>query len=130
VSGALVRSPRECLRSALSKAYMSIVNSVVRGRFSLSAVSIALLICSAVWFAGALKCYATNAVKNNWSATPLSWMLIVMVTPAICFASGMILVDGRKRSRFSRLEWCALVAGFFPVTIGTILVFWTVKVLF
>ena len=57
-------------------------------------------------------------------------MLIVMVTPAICFALGMILVDTRKRARFPRLDWCALLAGVFPVTLGTFLAVWAVKVLF
>jgi hypothetical protein len=60
----------------------------------------------------------------------LVWMLIVMVVPAICFAIGMILLDARKRARFSRLDWCALLAGVFPVTLGTLLSVWAVKVLF
>jgi len=51
-------------------------------------------------------------------------MLIVMVTPAVCFAIGMILVDTRKHSRFSRLDWCALLAALFPVTLGTLLAVW------
>jgi 1,4-dihydroxy-2-naphthoate octaprenyltransferase len=57
-------------------------------------------------------------------------MLIVMVTPAVCFAIGMILVDTRKHSRFSRLDWCALLAALFPVTLGTLLAVWAVRVLF
>jgi hypothetical protein len=109
---------------------MSTVHSVVRDRVSLSAVSIALLICSAVWFVGACVYYAASAFKNDWSATPLFWMLILMVAPVICFSSGMILVNARKHSRFSQLEWCALVAAFFPITLGTLLALWAVKILF
>jgi hypothetical protein len=109
---------------------MSTIHGVARNRVSPAAVSIALLILSAVWLVGACAYYATSASKNDWSATPLAWMLIVMVTPATCFASGMILVEARKHSRFSRLDWCALVAAFFPVTLGTLLAVWAVKVLF
>jgi hypothetical protein len=79
---------------------------------------------------GAWVYYATSGFKNDWSATPLFWMLIVTVTPAICFGMGIILVAGSKRSEFSRLEWCALVAGLFPVTFGTALAVWAVKTLF
>jgi hypothetical protein len=121
---------RECLWWALSKPHMSTIQSLVGRRVSSSAVSIALLICSAVWWVGACTYFATSASKNDWSATPLSWMLIVMVTPAMCFAHGMILADARKHSRFSRLEWCALATAFLPVTLGTLLAVWAVKVLF
>ena len=57
-------------------------------------------------------------------------MLMVMVTPAICFCIGIILVDTRKHSRFSRLAWGALLAGLLPVSLGTLLAVWAVKVLF
>jgi hypothetical protein len=106
------------------------MHSVVRNRVSPSVLSIALLIGSAVWFVSACAYYATSAFKDEWSATPLFWMLIVIVTPAICFAIGMILVDTRQHSRLSRLDWCALVAALFPVTLGTLLAVWAVKVLF
>jgi hypothetical protein len=95
-----------------------------------AALSVALLICSSVWLAGAGVWYATSAFKSDWSATPLFWMLILMVTPAICFSIVLILSDTRKHRRFSRLDWCALVAGFFPVTLGTVFAGWAVKVLF
>jgi hypothetical protein len=121
---------RELFLSALSNLSMSTIHALVRNRISLSAVSIALLICSAVWFASACAYYATSAFKNDWSATPLPWILIMMVTPAVSFGTGMILVDARKHSQFSLLEWCALAAGFFPVTLGTLLTVWAVKVLF
>jgi hypothetical protein len=106
------------------------MHNVFRIRVSTSALSIALLICSAVWFVSACAYYATSAFKGDWSATPLYWMLILMVTPAICFVIGIILADTRKHSRFSRLVWCALAAALFPVTLGTLLAVWAVKILF
>ena len=101
----------------------------IRNQVSQSALSVALLIGSALWFVGCLEYCATSALRNDWSATPLAWVLIVMVIPALCFAIGVILVDRRKRTRFSRLDWCALMAGVFPVTLGTFLAVWAVKVL-
>ncbi|MGH7971471.1 MAG: hypothetical protein ACREIC_22360 [Limisphaerales bacterium] len=65
----------------------------------------------------------------QWSGTPLLWILIVMVTPAICFAGGMIVVDARRHSEFMLIDWWALAAIFLPVTVGTLLSFWAVKVL-
>jgi succinate dehydrogenase/fumarate reductase cytochrome b subunit len=101
-----------------------------RNRVSQSALSVALLIGSALWSVGSVEYYATSAFKKDWSATPLFWILVVLVTPAICFGIGIILVDARKRSRFSRLDWCAIVVALFPVTLGTLLAGWAVKVLF
>lgn len=66
-------------------------------------------------------------MTSNGSAAPLGSMLIVLVTPAICFASGMILVNARDHSSFSRLERCALATACIPVTLGTLLAAWTVK---
>lgn len=106
------------------------MHNVVSHRVSKSALSVALLAGSALWCVGSLEYYATSALKNDWSATPLVWMLIIMVTPAVCFAIGMILVDTRKHSRFSRLDWCALFAALFPVTLGTLLAGWVIRVLF
>jgi len=60
----------------------------------------------------------------------LLWMLVVVVTPAVCFAGGLILVSARKDSRFTVVEWWALAAIFLPVTVGTVLSVWVVKVLF
>jgi hypothetical protein len=96
-------------------------------RISTPALSIALLVCSGLWFASASAYYATSAFKADWSATPLPWMLLLMVTPAVCFSIGIILVDTRKHSRFSRLVWGALLAGLLPVSLGTGLTFWAVK---
>ncbi len=57
-------------------------------------------------------------------------MLTVMVSPAICFASGMILMGAAKQAPFSWLERCALMAGLLPVTLGTVLAALAVKALF
>jgi hypothetical protein len=103
---------------------------VIRSRVPRSAVSMALLMGSALWGIGFWEYYATSALQSDWSGTPLLWMLIIMVTPAICFATGLILFDARKYSRLSRLEWCALLVASCPVTLGTLLAAWAVKVLF
>ncbi len=108
---------------------MSTMQSVVRQRISRSLVSIALLAGSTAWLVAACAYYATGASKADWSATPLFWMLTVMVSPAICFASGMILMAA-KHAPFSWLERCALMAGLLPVTLGTVLAALAVKALF
>jgi len=100
-----------------------------RKRVSTSALSIALIICSGLWQVSACIYYLTNGLRDDWSATPLLWMLAVVVTPAVCFAGGLILVDARKDSRFTVIEWWALAAIFLPVTVGTLLSVWAVKVL-
>ena len=56
-------------------------------------------------------------------------MLTMLVTPAICFGGGMILVDSRKRAPLTLIDWWALVAIFLPVTLGTLLSFWAIKAL-
>jgi hypothetical protein len=55
---------------------------------------------------------------------------MVMVTPAICFCLGIILVNTRKYTRFTRLVWGALLAALLPVGLGTLLAVWAAKVLF
>src|SRR3954447_22320289 len=109
---------------------MNTTQSLIHKKVSLSAVSVASLIFSVAWFASAGAWYVTSGFKNDWSATPLFWMLTLVVTPTICFSSVLILVDNRKHSPFSRLPRCALGAAVFPVTLGTVLAFWAVKVLF
>jgi len=42
----------------------------------------------------------------------------------------MILVDQWKQQPFGLIEWWALAAAFLPVTLGTLLSVWAVKVLF
>lgn len=74
--------------------------------------------------------FATSGFKADWSATPLIWMLAVVLTPAICFSGGMILWDQRKRRALGLIESWALLAVFLPVTLGTLLSVWAVRALF
>ena len=99
------------------------------GQISPFALSVALLICSLVWLVGACVCYATSASKDD-SATPLFWMLVLMVTPSICFSIGIVLVNTPQQVRLSWFDRCALAAAFLPVTLGSVLAFWAVKVFF
>jgi hypothetical protein len=89
----------------------------------------ALIFCSGLWLAAACEYYATSGLKLDWSATPLLWMLAVVLTPAICFAGCMILVDQHRQQPFTLMEWWALAAAFLPVTLGSLLSVWAVKVL-
>ena len=107
-----------------------ISNGISKSCVSPSALAVALLICSGLWFASAGVYYATSAFKSDWSATPLYWMLLLMVTPAVCFSIGILLVDSRKHTRLTRLVWGALLAALLPVTLGTVMAVWAVKVLF
>jgi len=116
--------------SDIAKNYMNTKYNVSRSCVSTSALSIALLICSGFWLASACAYYATSAFKADWSATPLFWMLMLLVTPAVCFSIGIILVDTRKHSRFSGLVWFALLSALLPVSLGTLLTVWAVKGLF
>src|SRR3569833_307801 len=102
---------------------------ILRGRVSTSALSIALIACSALWHLSACIYFATSGFRSDWSATPLLWMLTVPVTPAICFAGGLVLVDARKRCQLGKIEWWALAAALLPVTLGSFLSFWAVRVL-
>lgn len=101
-----------------------------RQPLALSTVSIASIVCSSIWYISACVYYQANALRNDWSATSLVWMLAVIVTPAVCFTGGMILVDARRRQQLSLLDWWALAAAFLPVTLGTLLAVWATKVLF
>lgn len=116
--------------SGTVKKYMTTTNNISRNCVSTSTLSIALLICSGLWFASACVYYATNAFKGDWSATPLYWMLLLLATPAVCFGIGITLVDVRKHSRFSALVWSALLVALLPVSLGTLLAVWAVKALF
>jgi hypothetical protein len=109
---------------------MKTIQSLVQSRIPTSAVAIAALISSTAWCLGAAIYCATTAWRHDWSATPLGWMLVVLVTPPVCFASGLLLVDARKHSRFSPFERYALAAIALPVTLGTLLAVWAVKILF
>ena len=103
---------------------------IIRNQVSTSALSVALIIFSGLWLAAACNYYATSGLKVDWSATPLFWMLAVMLTPAICFSGCLILVDKHKHQNFTLIEWWALAAAFLPVTLGSLLSVWAVKVLF
>jgi hypothetical protein len=116
--------------SGVVQNYMSTTHNFPKHRVSTSAISIALLICSGLWLVAACEYNATSGFKADWSATPLLWMLTVVLTPAICFAGSMILVDQRKQRPFGLIEWWALMAAFLPVTLGTLLSVWAVRALF
>lgn len=94
------------------------------------ALSVALLVGSVCWLIGVVACYATSDSKDGWSQTPLLWLLTLIVTPSICFAIGVVLVNVCRRSRLSWLDWSALVAAFFPVTFGSFLSVLAVKAIF
>lgn len=108
---------------------MSTTQNILRNQVSRAAVSVALIVCSGMWLAAACEYFATSGFKVDWSATPLFWMLTVVVTPTICFAGCMILAEQRKLRRFTLVEWWALTAALLPVTLGTLLSVWAVKVL-
>jgi hypothetical protein len=94
------------------------------------ALSVALIVCSILWHAAACEYYATSGFRVDFSATPLIWMVIMMITPAVCFAGCMLLVEKRKLQPFAFIEWWALASAFLPVTLGSLLSVWAVKVLF
>jgi hypothetical protein len=108
---------------------MNTTHEIFRNRVSRPALSVALIVCSGLWLAAACEYYATSGLKVDWSATPLFWMLAVVMTPAICFAGCMILIDQRRQHPFAPIEWWALAASFVPVTLGSLLSVWAVKVL-
>ena len=109
---------------------MKTTHIAARYRVSTSALSIALLVCSALWFLAACEYHATSGFKADWSATPLFWMLLVVLIPAVCFAGSMILVDQRRQRPLGLIEWWVLMAAFLPVTLGTLLSVWAVRALF
>ncbi len=108
---------------------MNATRLAIRYEVPRAALSLALLTSSAFWLLTCLGAWATRGPSRDGSAAPLFGMLILMVTPPICFAIGLILVGARKRARLSRLDWCALLAGSFPITLGTLLAVWMAKVL-
>jgi hypothetical protein len=89
-----------------------------RSRVSSSALSVALLVCSAVWFIGACAWYANSDSKDGWSSTPLLWILILTVTPLLCLIGTAALVIARRQARFTWFEWCAFFAGGVAVIVG------------
>ena len=109
---------------------MKTIHSFIRSGVSSQMLSIALLICSATWLVGAGEWYWTRASKHDWTAAPLDWMLIIILAPAVCFSFSIVLANTSKTSRISRLERCALVAAVFPITLGSLLAMWAVKMSF
>ncbi len=85
------------------------------------------MICSGLWLASVCEYYITSALKSDWSATPLFWVQILMITPAVCFAICIVLVETRKQARFSRLVWWALATALLPVSLGTVLAIGTLR---
>ena len=109
---------------------MKTIHGVIRRRVSPSAISIALIICSAIWLVGACEWSVTSASKHDWTVAPLFCMLVIMVTPAVCFSFSAVLLNAQQHSRISRLDRSALVTAVFPATLGNLLAVWAVKVLF
>ena len=114
--------------SGVVKMYMR--TSIYKYRISTPALATALLICSGVWFASACEFFSASTFRGDWLPTPLFWMLMLMLTPAVCFSIGIIITDTRKRSPFSPLVWCAFLAASLPVSLGTLLAVWAVKMVF
>lgn len=109
---------------------MSSINRMIRNGGFATGVPVALVVCSSLWLASACEYYATSGLRLDWSATPLPWTLATVITPAICFSGCIILLDWRKRREPTLIERWALVAAFLPVTLGSLLSFWIVRVLF
>jgi len=97
------------------------MRSLGRSRVSPLMLSVALLVCSAVWLIGTSVWYAQSNSKDGWSTTPLFWMLILTVTPMLCLIGGVVLVIARWRSRFTRFDWYALAVAFVVVILGGLL---------
>lgn len=109
---------------------MSTTHDVLRHDISRAALSVALIVCSGLWLVAACEYFATSGLQVDWSATPMFWMLTVVVTPAVCFAGCIMLAELRRRREFTMIEWWALASAFIPVTVGTLLSVWAVRVLF
>lgn len=103
------------------------MNTIQRNQVSPVVLSIALLVCAAVWFAGAW--FASLSVGKLETA-PISSLLIVLVMPALCFALGVVLLDTKSYSRFSLFTKFAMGTAILPVVLGTFFSVWTVRELF
>lgn len=109
---------------------MNTTPNVMRKEISPTALSIALLIGSLVWLAAASEWYVTGGFKSDASVAALPLMMLLLIVPSICFSIMLVLVDRWKRPGHTRLDTCALAAGIFPITLGTLLAGWVVKALF
>jgi len=112
------------------KAHMTSTNCGIRKEVNATGVPVAVVTCSSLWLASACEYYATSGLRLDWSATPLPWTLAAVITPAICFGGCMILLDWRRRREPTLIERWALGAAFLPVTLGSLLSVWIVRVLF
>lgn len=109
---------------------MTSTSRVIRNEATVTGVSVSLVLFSSLWLASACEYYATSGLRLNWSATPLPWILAAVVTPAICFGGCILLLDWSRRRKSSPMEIWALSAAFLPVTLGSLLSVWIIRVLF
>lgn len=103
------------------------MNPIQRNQFSPVVISIALLICAAMWFAGA---WLASSSLGELETAPILSLLIVLVMPATCFALCVVLLDTKIYTRFVLFTRFALVMALLPVTLGTFFSVWTVRELF
>ncbi|MFO1461044.1 MAG: hypothetical protein U1G08_16770 [Verrucomicrobiota bacterium] len=103
---------------------------MIPNEVSPTGVSVALVFCSSLWLVSACEYYVTSGARRDWSATPLPWTLGAVITPAICFAGCLILLDWRRRRELTLMEQWALSAAILPVTLGSLLSVWIIRVLF
>ena len=89
------------------------------------------ILCSVLWLVAVCNYYATSGLITDWSGTPMLWVMLVVICPAVCFSGCMILLDGRirKARELSFLENWVLLAAFMPITLGSLLSVWVVRVL-
>jgi hypothetical protein len=103
------------------------MNTIQRNQVSPIVLSIALLICAIVWFAGAW--FASLSIGDLETA-PISSLLIVLVMPAVCFSLSVVLLDTNSYLRFSLFTKFAMGTAVLPVILGTFFSIWTVRELF
>jgi hypothetical protein len=88
-------------------------------RISPAAFSAVLLVGSVVWLVGAWGWYSAGGLPPDARGTSTASPLILLLTPSICFAFGVALVNARQRGRLSAFDRCALGAACLPVTLGS-----------
>ena len=95
----------------------------IHNRISPLALSVTLLICSALWFVSACEWYAHSCSKDGWSETPLLWMQVLAAAPIVCVIGGVALVIARRQSRLTWFDWCVLLVAFTIVVLSGFLAF-------
>jgi hypothetical protein len=101
-----------------------------RNQFSPFVLSVALTVCSVAWFAGAIAWFLANRQsKDGWSATPLTGMLALCLSPLLCVTVGFLLVQARRRhgDKFTVLDWCGFLGGTGAVALGIFLLLAVLK---